>query len=89
MRYFSILAQIFHLSLPKIWQAHSNINYFFEKYMERKIIPKSFKALAVILKLWLTGVWTFGHFQSFFSKIWLKTPLRKSVGMETWQDLDH
>ena len=37
----------------------------------------------------LTAVRTFGHFQSFFSKIWLKTPLHKSVAMETKQNLDH
>ena len=30
MTYFSLLAQIFHLSLPKIWQAHINVNYFYE-----------------------------------------------------------
>ena len=52
MRYFSFLPQISHLPLPKIWQAHPNINYFSEKYMKRQIIPKRFKALAVILKLW-------------------------------------
>ena len=52
MRYLTILAQIFNLSLPKIWQAHPNINYFFEKFIKRQIIPKSFKALAVVLKLW-------------------------------------
>ena len=56
--------------------------------MKRQIIPKSFKGIAVILKLW-QALRTFGHFQSFFSKIWLTTPLRKSVAMETWQDLDH
>ena len=52
MRYFSFLAQIFHLSLPQIWQAHPNTNYFSEKYIKRRIVPKSFKALAVILKHW-------------------------------------
>ena len=56
--------------------------------MKREIISKSFKALAVILKLW--HALDFGHFQSyFFGKIWLKTPFRKSVAMETWQDLGH
>ena len=45
------LAKIFRLFLPKIWHVHPNINYFSEMYMKRQIIPKSFKALAVILKL--------------------------------------
>ena len=49
MRYFFFLAQIFHLSFPKIWQAYPDINYFSEKYMKRQIIAKSFEA--VILKL--------------------------------------
>ena len=53
MRYFSFLAQIFHLFLPKIWQAQPNENYFSEKYRKWRIIPKSLKAIAVILKLWL------------------------------------
>ena len=30
-----------------------------------------------------------GHFETFFSKIWLKTPSNKSVAMETYEDLDH
>ena len=53
MRYLSFLAQIFHLSLPKIWRAQPNKNYFSEKYRKRQIIPKSLKPIAVILKLWL------------------------------------
>ena len=65
-----LLAQIFHLSLPKIWRPHANINYFFEKYMKRQIIPKSFKALAVILKLW--QALDFWSFSVIFSKIWQK-----------------
>ena len=87
MRYFSFLAQIFHLSLPKIWQAQPNKNYFSEKYRKWQIIPKSLKAIAVILKLWLEFelVVIFSH----FCKFWLKTPLRKSITMETWLDLDH
>ena len=82
MRYFPFLAQIFHLSLPKIWQAHPIINYFFQKYMERQIIPEtSFSSNFETL----TGIRTFGHFQSFLAKFGSKeTPLCKSVAMETW-----
>ena len=66
MRYFSVLAQIFHLSLPKIWQADPSMNYFSEKYIRLIIIPESFKALAVILKLWqaLEPLVIFGRFLS-------------------------
>ena len=81
MRYFSFIAQIFHLSFPTIWQAHSSIKYFSQKYKKRKSIPKSFKALAVILKL-LQALELLVIF-SRFSKYFLKTPLHKSVAMET------
>ena len=82
---FIILAQIFHLSLLKIWKAYPNVNYFSQKYIKRKIIPKRYKALALILKLSqaLELLVIFSHFLSFFSKIWLKTPSHKSVTMET------
>ena len=30
-----------------------------------------------------------GHFQSFLSKIWLKTRLHKPAAIETKQNLDH
>ena len=68
MRYFSFLAQIFHLSLPKIWQAQPNKNYFSKKYKKQRIIPKSLQAIAVILKLWVE-FWTCGHFQSFLQNL--------------------
>ena len=62
------------MPFSKIWQAHQNIDY-----IKRRIIPKSSKALAVIM----TGVRIFCHFHSFFIKILLKAPSHKSVAMET------
>ena len=41
--------------------------------MKRKIIPKRFKTLAVILQIW-TGVRMFGDFQSFLAKFGRKHP---------------
>ena len=87
MRYFSFLEQIFHLSLPKIWQAHPNINYLPETYMKRQIISKRFKALTVIMKRW-QALELLVILSRFFSKIYQKTPLCKLVAMETLQDLD-
>ena len=49
--------------------------------MKRQIIPKRFKALVVFLKLPLV-LERLVIFSRFFSKIWLKTPQRKSVAME-------
>ena len=88
MRYFSFFTQIFHLSLPKIWQLHPSINYFSKKYMKRQIIPKVLKAVALTLKV-SQALELFVIFRRIFSKIWPKTALRKSVAMESWQDLDH
>ena len=75
MGYFYPLAQFFHLPIPKIWKAHPNINYFSKKYIKQRMSPKSITALININFETLTGVRTFCHFQSSFSKLWLKSTL--------------
>ena len=70
MTYFYFLAKFSTFPFLKSGTStlHPNINYFSEKYMKWRIIPKGFKALAVILKFWQVSelLVIFSHFLAKF-----------------------